>query len=47
MDRIPYSTASNFARKLLKEGYLLEKEKAVGRKSALYSFEPLMRLVRV
>jgi len=44
---IPYSTASTFTKKLLKKGYLLEKEKAVGSKSALYSFEPLMRLVRV
>ena len=45
--QIPYSTASIFAKKLIKKGYLIEKEKAVGSKAALYSFEPLMRLVRV
>lgn len=44
---IPTATVAVITKKLLKGGYLVEKEKSSGRKSALYSFEPLMRIVRV
>lgn len=44
---IPTATASNITKKLLEKGYLLQKEEASGRRPALYSFEPLMEIVRV
>ncbi|SDC90169.1 Fic family protein [Niabella drilacis] len=44
---IPEKSASTFIKKLLDEGLLYLQQEAAGRKSALYSFEPLMRLVRV
>lgn len=40
-------TASRFSRILLEEGLLACVEEASGSRAALYSFEPLMRLVRV
>lgn len=44
---IPEKSASKFIKKLLDEGLLYLQQEAAGRKPALYSFEPLMRLVRV
>ncbi|SKB80185.1 Fic family protein [Salegentibacter holothuriorum] len=44
---IPSATAAGITKKLLENGYLLQKEEASGRRPALYSFEPLMRIVRV
>lgn len=44
---IPTATAGNIIKKLLDAGYLIQKEESSGRRAALYSFEPLMRLVRV
>jgi Fic family protein len=44
---IPAPTAARFARALLDEGILVLKEPASGRRPALYSFEPLMEIVRV
>lgn len=44
---IPSATAARFTRLLLEQGILLTVEEAAGRKPALYSFEPLMELVRV
>lgn len=44
---IPSQTASRFTRLLLQEGLLQTVEEASGRKSAIYRFEPLMKLVRV
>ena len=44
---IPGPTAAKFTRKLLESGLIITKQEASGRRSALYSFEPLMRLVRV
>ncbi len=44
---IPNSTATQIIKKLHEQGYLLLKEEASGRRSAMYSFEPLMRIVRV
>jgi Fic family protein len=44
---IPAGTAAAFTKKLLNTGYLVSKQDAAGRRPALYSFEPLMELVRV
>jgi Fic family protein len=44
---IPFSTASRFTRTLVKEELLKVVEESSGSKSALYSFEPLLRFVRV
>lgn len=44
---IPNATAASITKKLLDNGYLLQKEEASGRRPALYSFEPLMKIVRV
>lgn len=45
--KIPVPTAAVMVKKLVENGYLVLKEEASGRRPALYSFEPLMRLVRV
>lgn len=44
---IPPATANRFTKLLLNRGILSLKEEAGGRKSALYSFEQMMELVRV
>jgi Fic family protein len=44
---IPPQTASRFTRVLLEKGLLHVVEPAAGRKPAMYSFEPLLELVRV
>lgn len=44
---IPANTAAKFTKKLIDAGYLSTKQEASGRRPALYSFEPLMRLVRI
>lgn len=44
---IPAPTAAKFTKRLLEKGLLTTKEQAAGRRPALYSFEPLMKLVRV
>lgn len=44
---IPQATAQRFTRILAEEGLINLIEESSGRKPALYSFEPLMRLVRV
>jgi Fic family protein len=44
---IPSATAARFTKALLERNLIAEKEKASGRRSALYSFEPLLELVRV
>jgi len=44
---IPVATANGIIKKLAEGGYLAHKERASGRRASLYSFEPLMRLVRV
>lgn len=44
---IPAATAARFTRTLLDEEIIRTVEEASGRRPALYSFEPLMRLVRV
>ncbi len=44
---IPPGTAARFSKILLEKGLLTLLEEASGRKAALYSFEPLMKLVRV
>lgn len=44
---IPSATAARFTRVLLEEGVIRTVEEASGRRPALYSFEPLMNLVRV
>jgi Fic family protein len=44
---IPSNTAARFTRKMLDSGMLKTLEEASGRRSALYSFEPLMDLVRI
>ncbi len=41
------ATANRFVRTLHDKGILMLKEESAGRKSALYSFEPMMNLVRV
>lgn len=44
---IPTASAGRFARILLEKNLILTIEEASGRRPALYSFEPLMQLVRV
>lgn len=44
---IPGPTAAKFTKKLIDAGYLVMKAESAGRRPALYSFEPLMRLVRI
>jgi len=44
---IPTASAARFARVLLEKNIILALEEASGRRPALYSFEPLMKLVRV
>lgn len=44
---IPAATAARFTRSLLDKDIILTVEEASGRRPALYSFEPLMQLVRV
>lgn len=44
---IPATSAARFTRILLEEDLIITLEEASGRKPALYSFEPLMQLVRV
>lgn len=44
---IPTTTASRFTRTLLQEKIIVTVEEASGRKPALYSFEPLIELIRV
>lgn len=44
---IPPATASGITKKLLDRGFLTQKEEASGSRAALYSFEPLMKIVRV
>lgn len=44
---IPNATAVNIIKKLTENGYLELREEAAGRRAAMYSFEPLMKLVRV
>jgi Fic family protein len=43
---IPPHTAARFTRILVEEGLLVTRREAAGRKSAIYSFEPLLDLVR-
>jgi len=44
---IPAPTASRFTRLLLEKELIFTLEESSGRRPALYSFEPLMKLVRV
>jgi Fic family protein len=44
---IPTATAASITKKLMENGYLEQKQEASGRRPALYSFEPLMRIVQV
>ena len=44
---IPAASAARFTRVLLEKNLILTLEEASGRRPALYSFEPLMELVRV
>ena len=44
---IPTATAASITKKLLEKGYLIQKQEASGRRPAMYSFEPLMEIVRV
>lgn len=44
---IPNQTAARFSRKLLEENLLLTRLEPAGRQSAVYSFEPLLQLVRI
>lgn len=44
---IPPATAGRFTRKLLEQGILTPLVEAAGRQSAVYSFEPLLSLVRI
>ncbi len=44
---IPTATAAGITKKLMDQGYLKLREEAAGRRPALYSFEPLMKIVRV
>jgi Fic family protein len=43
---IPSQTAARFTRKLLEENLLSTRQEAAGRQSAVYSFEPLLELVK-
>lgn len=44
---IPKNTAAQFLRKLVDEEIIIQQSPPSGRKAALYSFEPLLNLVRV
>lgn len=44
---IPLHTAARFTRILLEQGLLVPVREASGRQSAIYSFEPLLKLVRI
>lgn len=44
---VPPNTAAKFSKKLLEEGLLVTVEEFSGNRPALYSFEPLMNLVRI
>ncbi len=44
---IPTASAARFTRVLLEKDIIATLEKASGRRPALYSFDPLMKLVRV
>lgn len=44
---IPEKSAAKFVKKLVDENLLFLQQEAAGRKPAVYSFEPLMRLVRI
>jgi Fic family protein len=44
---IPTVVAKRFTRILLEQHLIVQRQEAAGRRPALYSFEPLMRLVRV
>ncbi|MGQ2984343.1 Fic family protein [Flavobacterium sp.] len=44
---IPGPTAAKFTKRLVEKGLLVTKHQSAGRRPALYSFEPLMKLVRV
>lgn len=44
---IPSASAARFTRALLEKSLIVTREEASGRRPALYSFEPLMELVRV
>ena len=44
---IPTASAARFTRLLLEKNLIKTVEEASGRRPALYSFEPLMELVRV
>lgn len=44
---IPPHTAARFSRILLEQGLLVPVREASGRRSAIYSFEPLLQLVRI
>lgn len=44
---IPSATAARFTRSMLDNNIIITLEEAAGRKPALYSFEPLLKLVRV
>ena len=45
--KIPNATAANMIRKLVESDFLKVREEASGSRAAMYSFEPLMELVRV
>jgi Fic family protein len=44
---IPAASAARFTRALLENDIIITREEASGRRPALYSFEPLMKIVRV
>lgn len=44
---IPQHTAARFSRILLEQGLLVPVREAAGRQSAIYRFEPLLKLVRI
>lgn len=44
---IPIPTAAKFTKKLLDNEFIVQRQEASGRRAALYSFEPLMKLVRI
>lgn len=44
---IPGPTAAQLSKKMAEKGYIVEVEAASGRKPAMFSFEPLLELVRV
>ena len=44
---VPTNTAAKFSKKLVEENLLSLVEEASGSRAAMYSFEPLMKLVRI